>query len=242
VKRGVGSVLVRWKPSLPNELTREGYDIQVAPILEEVFGDGGSGGGGGDSGGVGKHGGEDGNGSGGGGGVGRNGSGGGSGCVGDSGICGNGSVSGSGGAAAMATTIPSAAWVSACSNVSATEYTIAGLRGGELYSLRVRAVNSRGASPWRECTFRTKIDAVEGGARGPLLPHQALLAVTPPVRSYSWSQQTNVPEVVVRVRLPEGTRGRAVAVDVKKKQLQVCYRPLPQVCRGPRTRGPRVRN
>lgn len=183
-KRAVGSVLLRWIPNLPNDLTREVYELQISPVLEEVFGDGGRGGGG--SGG------------------------------------GNGSDSTDGSGIDSGAAAPSAAWVNACSKVTSTEYTIAGLRGGELYRIRVRAANARGTSPWRECTFRTKLDAVEGGARGPLLRHPALLAEQPPVRSYSWTQLTNKPELVIRLRLPAGTRGRAIAVEVQPTKLQVC--------------------
>jgi len=114
-------------------------------------------------------------------------------------------------------------WVRVCAKAEEAEYLLRGLHGGRLYRVRVRATNSVGASDWCEGTFRTKLFPVEGGARGPLQRHAAMEEMKPPIRSYSWTQATKLgeQELGLRIRLPDGTRGKMLDVHVRKSTVEV---------------------
>ena len=67
-------------------------------------------------------------------------------------------------------------------------------------------MSSAGRSEWCEARFRTKQAPVDNGGSGP---------------GYVWSQSTEEEcELLVKLGVPEGTRGRQLKVAVKKESLQ----------------------
>ena len=92
-------------------------------------------------------------------------------------------------------------WQRIAANFVDTELEASGLDADSTYMVRVRAVNSRGKSPWLECTFRTNQVAINGGGRGD---------------NYQWEQPPPFDEIHVRVPLPAKACARDVRVELPR--------------------------
>lgn len=104
-------------------------------------------------------------------------------------------------------------WVKLVDDLSEVELLLKPLQPGTEYDVRVRAVNSKGASEWRECAFTTKdqpklsADGERAGGAGP---------------GYTWAQHLKDESLVVTLgALPSSTRGKQLDVKVLPGSLEV---------------------
>ena len=110
-------------------------------------------------------------------------------------------------------------WVSLVDDLQVHELELKPLTADIEYEVRVRAVNSKGASEWRDLRFRTKQDPTksdDGERAGGYGPAGA------DGRSYTWLQSLKDDSVCVTLGpLPAGTRAKQIAVGVMPTHLTV---------------------
>ena len=104
-------------------------------------------------------------------------------------------------------------WVKLADDLSEVELLLKPLQPGTEYDVRVRAVNTKGASEWRECAFTTKdqpvlsADGERAGGAGP---------------GYTWAQHLKDESLLVTLGgLPSSTRGKQLEVKVLPGSLEV---------------------
>ena len=103
-------------------------------------------------------------------------------------------------------------WIELIEEMAALDLELKPLTPDVDYEVRVRAVNSKGASDWRTLCFTTKqqplksADGERAGGHGP---------------GYSWSQNLKDDSMSVTIGLPSGTRAKQLEVAVMPTTLSV---------------------